>query len=116
MILPPWSYGQRWWHREGPMDVYLRFAVRWMGDDLTNTLDLANVEIAEEERGKGIFSEFLDRLEAAVAASETVDAIYVENLLNDRLEAHLRLMRGYVRVPGTVPACLLWRPAPPAGG
>jgi hypothetical protein len=51
--------------------------------------DIANVNVQEEFRGKGIFTEWLTKTIRLVLDQE-FDAIYVENVLNPRLAMHFR--------------------------
>jgi hypothetical protein len=83
----------RSWINEEHICVYVRRSKRFIDGQLKDCLDLANVSVDEEERGKGIFSKFLIHFEKeAVNLNRTV---YLENVLEKRLQKHLMEVKNY---------------------
>ncbi len=81
------------WFEVGPLEIYLRSGTRWYNGHGVNVIDVGNVKIADErKRGKGLFTKILGELETI--AHESGRAVFVENLLNERLEKFLQ-RRGY---------------------
>lgn len=83
-----WFYGEK-------MKIYIRSSWRVIEGTITNTIDLAVVEVEESHRGRGVFSRFLVQL--IEAHPERV--IWVESVLNPRLSVFL-LARGFVKKEG----------------
>lgn len=65
----------------------------------TWALQIARVSVKPKARNKGLFKYWLQEIEDAVAASPTIDAVYVENVFNKHLEAFLQ-RRGYKQARG----------------
>lgn len=86
------KYPNVWVCAEG-MDMYLRHGLHFIDGRVTACLDIANVLVSSP--GKGLFTEFLDAVEALVAQHPTVHYVFVENIMNQRLAVFLR-KRGYV--------------------
>ena len=85
------------------MSVYVRKSGRMIEDKFAYTFDIANVEVKERQRGKGLFTEWLARVESEVAAVG-IDYVYYENSFNGRVFAFL-LKHGYTEIPGSNPPC-----------
>lgn len=81
------------------LNVYIRLTSRMIEGVVTQTLDLASVEVEEEFQGKGFFTQFLDGIEALAKTHNRV--IYVESILNSFLPEVLR-RRGYVQIGSTI--------------
>lgn len=111
MTLEPFEWTRRWWEPLAGGLVFLRHDRRFHPDTQATLrcLTITNVELPEDRRDAGHFTKFLGDLEAAVAASDDIDAIYIENVYNDRLPAFFRL-RGYRRVGQAYPPCFFWFP------
>jgi hypothetical protein len=75
--------------------LFMRLTKHYIEGAYVSTIDLANFEIAEKIRGKGIFTCFLRAVEDMVDKFDMV--ILVESILNKRLMPFLRL-RGYTEV------------------
>lgn len=80
------------WIDEPNLRAYVRKTIRYIGREMYNTLDIANVEVTEEERGKKIFTKFLDKVEKA--AKERDSIVFIESILSERFYNFL-LKRGY---------------------
>lgn len=76
------------WVIWGKCSIYIRKTPRSLGGTRVEALDIANVSIMP--MGTGTFTELLDRLESG----GNHRAIYIESVLNERLEAFLA-KRGY---------------------
>lgn len=88
-----------YWLREKHMNVYVRKSIHALSHQIAECLDIANIEVDEKYRGKGIFTAFLARAEQqAILAGK--DAVYVESILNPKLLGML-IKRGYTLVPNT---------------
>jgi hypothetical protein len=94
------------WLMDDKMQVYVRWGQHINNAGITfYSLDIANVEIfLEEDRGKGYFVAFLEELEAWFTGN-----IYIENVLNERLERFFASRKGYERMIGSNPPCFLRR-------
>lgn len=78
------------------IQVYVRKAHHPIGDQMTNTLDIANINV--ENRGQGTGMEVINWLHEV----NPFDATYVESLQNPRLYARL-LKDGWIDVPNSIP-------------
>ncbi len=77
----------------GELMVYARIAGRLIEGTMQWTLDLADVEIRNEDaRGQGHFSRFLERAEQAAEAHGL--AVYVQSILNPML-LEILVAKGY---------------------
>lgn len=74
------------------MSLYYRVTSRVIEGKRLDTLDLATVEVDEEFRGQGLFSQFLSDVEEI--AKEYQRTIFVESILNPRLYGFLT-RKGY---------------------
>lgn len=88
------------WIRENHIDVYVRRSNRLIGSETFPMLDIGSVQVDENFRGLGIFTDFLERYEKE--AKKLNRGVYVESILNPRLTKRL-LTYGYFLVPGTHP-------------
>jgi GNAT superfamily N-acetyltransferase len=80
-------------HLDEPgLRVYVRKSNRLWEGRLLPCLDIGNVTVDEEQRGRGVFTDFLERFEEA--ARKMGRASLVECILEPRLYAFL-LRRGY---------------------
>jgi len=75
-------------------EIYFRRSRRPIDGNLVDMIDVANVEVYENMRGHGYFTELMQELEKKLQTS-AVKWIYVENVLNERLQPFL-LSRGFV--------------------
>lgn len=99
MELPPFKWPSRWRTPLGDGYAYCRCSLRfWQGRGV-RVLDLADLYLPESQRGQGVFTAFLERAEALVAARDDYDGIYVENVLNPSLSAFLQRRAGYELAP-----------------
>jgi len=73
--------------------LYARRTRRHLGGKMEETLDLASFEVSEQNRGKGLFTRFIELVESY--AVELGLVVYVECVHNKRLRAFLE-RRGYV--------------------
>jgi GNAT superfamily N-acetyltransferase len=78
--------------RMGPIMLYSRLAARRMGSSYGRTLDLADVEVDVEMRGRGAFRALLDHAEQLAARHGL--SIFAESIINDELRQALA-RRGY---------------------
>jgi hypothetical protein len=86
------------WLSDKKIQVYVRKSHRLINGMLVKTFDIANV--TAHPKGQGHFTEFL-------AMAETLGfPVYVESVLNKRLESFL-IRKGYEVVPGSNPTCLI---------
>lgn len=76
----------------GPIDLYTRMANRALGSTTERTLDLADITIREDQRGKGLFSILLAHMEAL--AERMGLALYVESISSPIVRQALK-RRGY---------------------
>ena len=90
------------WIYERDIAIYVRRSTRFINNKPIKCLDLASVEVIEEHRGMGIFTGFLSRFEEA--AKKLNRAVFVESILNKRLEKFLE-KRGYTHHPHSVELC-----------
>lgn len=81
------------WLEYPHMQVYVRKGYHCIDGVGRHTLDIANVEVQERKRGKGIFTAWLKHAEKC--AEGAFEGVFVENLLNMRL-LELLLARGYI--------------------
>ena len=70
------------WIQYNNLDVYLRKSKRILDNKFISTIDLANVN--SEKPGSKTFHTFIEYLEN-LSKKNGYEAIYVENILNDRL-------------------------------
>jgi hypothetical protein len=106
LIANYYGYPANKWLMDNKMQVYVRWGRHINNAGITfYSLDIANVEIfLEEDRGKGYFVAFLEELEAWFTGN-----IYIENVLNERLERFFASRKGYERMIGSNPPCFLRR-------
>ena len=86
------------WIQEHGIDVYVRKSLRMLDaktPTATPCLDIGSVEVDEDHRGEGIFKAFLKRFEKE--AKKLNRAVYVESILNPRLQKFLET-QGYAVV------------------
>ena len=85
------------WISENHITIYVRKSNRLIEGKMTECLDLATVEVDEDERGKGIFTTFLHRFEQEAKKLNRV--VFVENIMNPCLESYLVKKQGYTLIP-----------------
>jgi len=75
--------------------VYLRKAFHQLGvqRELNKTLDIANICIDEDKRGKGYFTELLDAI-YSIACKYNM-SLYIENVLDKRFQSFF-LKKGFM--------------------
>lgn len=98
------------WIEIGKVRCYFRCNHRSLPIGYTKTLDLANFNIEEEERGKGYFTKWLGQIEAFAFGHNLT--VFIENVINERLGPFF-VRRGYTpckREPESYYLC------PPNGG
>ncbi len=89
------------WIQETDLDAYVRKSLRMLDSKSqvsTPCLDIGSVEVDEPNRGKGIFTAFLEQFEQA--AKKVNRTVYVESILNSRLKVFL-LAKGYQLAPNS---------------
>lgn len=99
------------WLREPHLSVYVRRGTHYINGMLVQTLDVANASVDESRRGEGVFTAFLERVEALD------ENIYLENVLEHRLQEFYRT-RGYLVVASfdpSLPVCSFVRMSPNQG-
>jgi GNAT superfamily N-acetyltransferase len=69
------------WISEGYIDVYVRKSRRIIDGQLTPCFDVASVTVQEDQQGKGLFTQFMQRI---ILEIDTM--IYVESILNPAVE------------------------------
>lgn len=99
--------------RVGPIQVYVRKGYHAIGGGESGlwTFDIANIEVAQDDRGKGHFTRFVQMVEEAIEENDLVQyiyqegdvrhryaGIYVENVFDDRFANKLVKM-GFQPVP-----------------
>jgi len=77
---------RRIWLMQGTSRIFLRKAKRLIGNDFVNCLDIANVWLAERQRGRGRFRSFV----ALAINACPWEAIVIDQVQNERLAQHLR--------------------------
>jgi len=95
------------WLRARGFDVYVRKGFHRVDGDVITCFDIANIEQQDEaKRGKGKFKAFVVELKKLLESDAKlrgdIKAIYVESVLNKRLESSLPSM-GFKREPNTEP-------------
>ncbi len=80
------------------IQVYMRKGIHVIGRQAFKTLDIANIQIDESERGKGVGMRLIDWLHE----QNPFEVTYVESLQNLRLYASLK-QRGWIDVPNSQP-------------
>lgn len=95
------------WILMGDMRVYARKGTHLIEGRLERCLDVASIEVEEEARGRGLFTEWLAGAERAAKKRGLV--VYVENVLNPDLGLFLT-RRGYSKVGESSPDSFFKRP------
>lgn len=86
--------GRNEWLQVGKLTVYVRRAYH----NKMKTFDIANVFVNDErQRGKGIFTQFLEDLHPLLVKDGRFDAVYVESVQNPRFAIYLET-NGFTRV------------------
>jgi hypothetical protein len=80
--------------------------VRWGRRTVDGTvhypvLDIATVTVAEKQRGRGVFTDLLDR----IRDQHPTLHLFVENAIEERFQKHLERYGFVVREPRTDPPC-----------
>ena len=91
-----WQY--RTWLETAAMRVYMRKTRRLLAGLMRNSLDIAAIEIAEEQQGKGLFSAFMEKAHTL----NPYEVTYLEHAHNPLIEAWC-VRHGWVADPGTSP-------------
>ncbi|HTF53713.1 MAG TPA: hypothetical protein VK735_40225 [Pseudonocardia sp.] len=89
--------------RTDHVELSVRIGRHVISGTTPQSLDLVDITIAEDWRGRGTLKAILRWLEQR----QPFEGIYVENVLS-RLSNHLR-QRGYEEVPGSSPPCFFLR-------
>lgn len=87
----------RRWFNLPRVEVYIRLNRRVICGHIVRTLELSNVEVDEDARGKGQFSRLLDGL--AKLARQRGEVFLVENVVSDIVRGAL-LRRGFLDYQG----------------
>lgn len=94
------------WISIGVYSVYVRRAYHIANGKLLNTFDIANIETAEKNRGKGGFKLLLSDIQRLLESSQylrgEIEAIYIESVLNRSLAQTLPIL-GFELVEGSTP-------------
>lgn len=88
----PWPYGAGWYVYKNKLELYLRHQ-RVLEPDGSHQyyLCIANISMKkEQDKGKGIFTDFLDAVEPHYH-------VMIENVINDRLHKYFKT-RGYTPI------------------
>jgi len=97
------------WVVHDGMDLYVRRAGHlihtepyqrgepYLRGNMRHTLDIANMNSPESQRGQGKFWSLLDWLD--LSPPPEFDGLYLENVLNVRLAASLRKRAGVLEIP-----------------
>lgn len=80
------------------LSAYVRKGVHMIGDTRQFTLDIANIEVTEEARGRGIGGNIINWMHD----QNPFNTSYVESILNLELYRHL-LQNGWSHVPRSAP-------------
>lgn len=97
------------WLNYRNMRVYVRNALhRGPNGEYLQSFDIANVEVVENKRGRGIFRRWLDNAEAVCQLHQK--PLYVEEVLSPILKGALR-RRGYIEAPAYqgCPSSCFWK-------
>jgi len=82
--------------------LYLRVTRHYIGDAAYKpVLDIADVGVREARRGRGVFTDFLDRLRDTYPTLH----LYVENVMEPRFQKHLERYGFAVVEPRLDPPC-----------
>lgn len=92
------------WLSKDNLHVYVRKGYHWTGSKLEWCLDLASIEVNKECRGLGVFTAFLETVEA-----NSPLPIYVENVLEPRF-AEFFDRKGYLSVSQSEDRCYAKQP------
>ena len=92
-----WQY--RVWLETTAMRVYVRKTRRLLAGLMRNSLDIAAIEIAEEQQGKGLFSAFMEKAHSL----NPYEVTYLEHAHNPLIEVWC-VRHGCALDPGTSPA------------
>jgi N-acetylglutamate synthase-like GNAT family acetyltransferase len=85
------------WITEFNISVYCRKGTHLLTQDIfCDCIDIGSVTVEEDERGKGLFTQFLERVESIAYAE--CKAVWVESILEPRLVEFLK-KRGYEKCP-----------------
>lgn len=96
------------WIVEMGVTAYLRITRRYLGGQVVDTIDVANVKVETPfKKGRGVFTAFLEHMEEEGVRLNRV--VYVENVLEERFRQFFR-RRGYTEVPTVPPS--FWKPLP----
>jgi hypothetical protein len=78
--------------------VYHRYSFRpTHSAELVRCIDLALVELPEEERSKGHLTRYLEELEGLCGYPSDIEGVYVESVMETRLAAFFAHRPGYTR-------------------
>lgn len=77
----------------GSVDIYVRMTSRVLGTQLGKTLDLADITIPVNLRGRGLFSQILLEFERLAVAYDR--SVYVESISSNIIQQAL-IKRGYL--------------------
>lgn len=91
------------WIGDDTIKVYVRKSRRNIEGQMIDCLDIATVEVEEEERGKGIFTDFL---KDAIALN-SFTCIFIENVQQDWF-AQFFMRQGFKRDPRHMEDCCLY--------
>jgi len=91
------------WIKDDSMSVYVRKGTRYLNKHLSKTLDIASVEVEENKRNQGVWTEFLKEAHKI----NPYQATFIENVLNPVLEKSL-VKNGWKVVDATLTPPSFW--------
>jgi len=80
------------WLYHDDIEIYVRIAYRVIEGNMEKVFDIANVNVPEKKRGKGIFTRLLKEIERTIPYKY----LHVENVHNSRVRSFL-LEQGYTQ-------------------
>jgi N-acetylglutamate synthase-like GNAT family acetyltransferase len=86
------------WLHSDKMKVYVRKGKHSLDNKISDCLDIASIQVEDEFQGHGIFKSWL-RYAEDTATRFSIEAVFVENILNPRLATYLSGI-GYRRQAG----------------
>ena len=87
------------WIRTDTLQVYVRKGNHLINDKLVTTLDIANIEV--KNKNKGIGTKFINNAHS----SHNFEVTFIENILNERFCKYLEI-NGWNKVENSLPPSL----------
>ena len=99
---------RRWFRFPGYfLKVYMRHTRRLIDGEITETVDVASVEVNKQYRSRGHFTAWLN--EVQIIADDLKLVVYIESVLEPRL-VHFLEKKNYQRVKASLPPCYYRNP------